>query len=113
MARTKATLGSGARLADYLSAGLLARVFPAERVNAALDAHGRNTQRLRSFPAVVGVYYTVALSLYPEASYEEVFAAIGVIVFLLQIDTLTQKNSNSDKHLQKRLWRTACAFGAD
>ncbi len=38
---------------------------------------------------------------------------IGVIVFLLQIDTLTQKNSNSDKHLQKRLWRTACAFGAD
>ncbi len=77
MARTKATLGSGARLADYLSASLLARVFPAERVNAALDAHGRNTQRLRSFPAVVGVYYTVALSLYPEASYEEVFAAIA------------------------------------
>jgi len=77
MARTKAMLGSGARLADYLSASLLARVFPAERVNAALDAHGRNTQRLRSFPAVVGVYYTVALSLYPEASYEEVFAAIA------------------------------------
>ena len=77
MARTKALLGSGARLADYLSASLLARVFPAERVNAALDAHGRNTQRLRSFPAVVGVYYTVALSLYPEASYEEVFAAIA------------------------------------
>jgi hypothetical protein len=77
MARTKAMLGSGARLADYLSASLLARVFPAERVNAALDAHGRNTQRLRSFPAVVGVYYTVALSLYPEASYEEVFAAVA------------------------------------
>jgi hypothetical protein len=77
MARTKATLGTGARLADYLSASLLARVIPAQTINEVLDAHGRNTQRLRSFPAVVGVYYTVALSLYPEAAYEEVFAAIA------------------------------------
>jgi hypothetical protein len=77
MARTKAMLGTGARLADYLSASLLARVLPAQVVNEVLDAHGRNTQRLRSFPAVVGVYYTVALSLYPEAAYEEVFAAIA------------------------------------
>jgi hypothetical protein len=30
MARTKAVLGTGARLADYLSASLLARVIPAE-----------------------------------------------------------------------------------
>jgi hypothetical protein len=77
MARSKATLGIGARLADYLSASLLARVIPAQTINEVLDAHGRNTQRLRSFPAVVGVYYTVALSLYPEAAYEEVFAAIA------------------------------------
>ena len=77
MARTKAMLGTGARLADYLSASLLARVIPAQVVNEVLDAHGRNTQRLRSFPAIVGVYYTVALSLYPEAAYEEVFAAIA------------------------------------
>jgi hypothetical protein len=77
MARTKATLGTGARLADYLSASLLARVISAPTINEVLDAHGRNTQRLRSFPAVVGVYYTVALSLYPEAAYEEVFAAIA------------------------------------
>lgn len=62
MARTKAVLGTGARLADYLSASLLARVIPAQVVNEVLDAHGRNTQRLRSFPAVVGVYYTVARS---------------------------------------------------
>ena len=37
----------------------------------------------------------------------------GVIVFFLQIDTLTQKNSSRDKHLQNRLSRTRCAFGAD
>lgn len=77
MARTKAMLGTGARLADYLSASLLARVVPAELVNEVLDAHGRNSQRLRSFPAVVGVYYCIALSLYPEAAYEEVFAAVA------------------------------------
>ena len=52
MARTKAVLGSGARLADYLSASLLARVVPAEMVHDVLNAHGRNSQRLHSFPAV-------------------------------------------------------------
>ena len=77
MARTKATLGSGARLADYLSASLLARVVPADVVHEVLDKHGCNSQRLRSFPAVAGVYYCMALSLYPEAAYEEVFAAVA------------------------------------
>ena len=76
MARTKALLGAGTRLSDHLSASLLARVFPAEVVNAVLDAHGCNSKRVRSFPAVAGVYYCMALSLYPEAAYEEVFAAI-------------------------------------
>jgi hypothetical protein len=77
MARTKAELGSGARLADYLSVSLLARVFPAEQVHLALDAHGCNSQRIRRFPAVAGAYYAMALSLYPEASYESVFSAVA------------------------------------
>jgi hypothetical protein len=77
MARTKAVLGSGARLADYLSASLLARVVPSAQVHAVLDEHGCNTQRVRGFPAVAGVYYCMALSLYPEAAYEEVFAVIA------------------------------------
>ncbi len=77
MARTKAVLGAGARLADYLAVGLLARVVPAEVVHEVLNAHGCNSQRLRSLPAVVGVYYSIALSLYPEAAYEEVFAAVS------------------------------------
>jgi hypothetical protein len=77
MARTKAVLGTGARLADYLSASLLARVVPTELVHDVLDAHGCNSKRLRSFPAVAGVYYCMALSLYPEAAYEEVFAVVA------------------------------------
>ena len=56
MARTKAVLGDGARLSDFLCASLFARVVPPEVVHAVLDEHGRNTQRVRSFPAVAGVY---------------------------------------------------------
>jgi len=77
MARTKAVLGSGARLSDFLSASLLARVVPPETVHAVLDEHGCNSRRVRSFPAVAGVYYCMALSLYPEAAYEEVFAVVA------------------------------------
>lgn len=75
MARTKATLGDGPRLADFLSTSLLACVFAPERVHEALNAHDRNSRRIRRFPAVAGVYYTMALSLYPHAAYEAVFSA--------------------------------------
>lgn len=77
MARTKAVLGAGARLSDYLSASLLARVYPTERVEQILDEQGVNSQRIRSLPAAVTAYYCMALSLYPEAAYEEVFAVIA------------------------------------
>src|SRR3982751_631124 len=77
MARTKAGLGAGARLADFLNASLMARVVPPEVVHEVLDAHGRNSRRIRAFPAVAGVYFVMALSLYPEASYEAVFSAIS------------------------------------
>lgn len=77
MARTKAGLGPGARLADYLSASLMARVVPPQVAHGVLDAHGRNSRRIRAFPAVAGVYYVMALSLYPEASYEAVFSAVS------------------------------------
>jgi len=77
MARTKAGLSTGARLADYLSASLMARVVPPQVVHEVLDAHGRNSQRIRAFPAVAGVYYVMALSLYPEAAYEAVFSAVS------------------------------------
>lgn len=53
MARTKAVLGTGARLSDYLSASLLARVYPAELIEQILDEHGVNSQRIRSLPAAV------------------------------------------------------------
>jgi hypothetical protein len=77
MARTKAVLGPGARLSDYLSASLLARVYPPELVHEVLNEHGVNSQRIRSFPAAATCYYCMALSLYPEAAYEDVFAVVA------------------------------------
>lgn len=77
MARTKAILGTGARLSDYLSASLLARVYPAEMIGAILDEHGCNSKRIRSLPAVPGTYFCMALSLYPEAAYEQVFSVVS------------------------------------
>lgn len=77
MARTKAVLGNGARLSDYLSASLLARVYPLELVHQILSEYGVNSKRVRDFPAVCVAYYCMALSLYPEAAYEDVFAVVA------------------------------------
>jgi hypothetical protein len=77
MARTKAGLGTGARLSDYLSASLLARVYPAALIGELLDHYGCNSQRVRCMPAVAGTYFCMALSLYPEAAYEQVFAVVS------------------------------------
>ena len=77
MARTKADLGPGARLTDFVSATLLARVYPPALVHQVLDELGVNSQRVRSFAAVPVAYYCMALSLYPEAAYASVFAVVA------------------------------------
>ena len=77
MARTKANLGGGTRLADYLSASLLARVYPAEQIDVVLREHSAQSQRERSLPMRTMCYYCVALSLYPECAYVAVFEALA------------------------------------
>ena len=77
MARTRAALGNGARLTDFLSTSLLARVYPSSLIGDLLDAHKCNSQRQRRFPATAVVYYCMALSLYPEAAYGDVFDAVA------------------------------------
>ncbi len=41
-----------------------------------LDIYQCNSERVRAFPASAVVYYTMALSLYSEAAYEDVLAAL-------------------------------------
>lgn len=76
MARTKATLDAGARLADYLTLGYLAMNCPLEQVRAALADHGKQSQRRRGLPHEVLVYYVMCLALYRDAAYEEVLRIV-------------------------------------
>jgi Insertion element 4 transposase N-terminal/Transposase DDE domain len=77
MARTKATLGIGARLADHLSASLLARVYPASMIEQILRDVGVESKRQRSLPMLTTSYYCIGLALYPECAYQAVFEALA------------------------------------
>ncbi|WP_409525141.1 IS4 family transposase [Nitrincola sp. MINF-07-Sa-05] len=76
MARTKAELSTGARLADYLTVGFLAMNCPVERVREALSAHGVHSQRRRGLPHEVLVYFVMAMVLYGNVAYEEVLRLV-------------------------------------
>lgn len=72
MARTRAKLGAGARLADYLTVGYLALNCPLERVRAVLSTCNAHSRRKRSLPHEALVYYVMCMCLYRKAAYEEV-----------------------------------------
>jgi hypothetical protein len=55
---------------------VVAKTFPAERVNAVLEATGKQSQRRRDLPAPVVVYYAIALALYRQVSYREVLRCL-------------------------------------
>jgi len=76
MARTVAALPVGSRITDYVSLGVIAKFFPREKVDAALDQTGRASVRERDLPAHVVVYYVIALALYMRSSYREVLRCL-------------------------------------
>ena len=76
MARTVATLPTGSRITDYISLGVVAKCFPAEKVRDVLKQSGRASIRQRDLPAHVVVYYVIALALYMHSSYREVLRCL-------------------------------------
>ena len=56
MARTAADLPAGSRITDYISLGVIAKYFPAEKVLSILKATNRTSVRQRDLPAHVVVY---------------------------------------------------------
>lgn len=76
MARTVAELPAGTRITDYISVGVLARAFSADKVRSALEATQRDSVRQRDLPAHVVVYYVIALALYMESFYREVLRCL-------------------------------------
>jgi hypothetical protein len=76
MSRTIASLPAGNRITDYVSLGVVAKAFPAEKIRAALAATGKQSVRQRDLPAHVVVYYVIALALYMQSSYREVLRCL-------------------------------------
>jgi hypothetical protein len=65
---------SDRRLSDVVSVGLVAKVFPAEVVDAAVADCGRVEQRRRALPARSVAYFAMGMALHSDGSYEDVLA---------------------------------------
>jgi len=76
MARTVAELPAGSRITDYISLGVIAKFFPAEKIHEVLEQTNRASVRERDLPAHVMVYYVIALALYMRSSYREVLRCL-------------------------------------
>ena len=76
MARTVAALPAGSRITDYISLGVIARFFPADKVRDVLKETDRASVRERDLPAHLVVYYVIALALYMRSSYREVLRCL-------------------------------------
>jgi hypothetical protein len=76
MAGTVAALPAGSRITDYISLGVIARFFPADKVRDVLKETDRASVRERDLPAHVVVYYVIALALYMRSSYREVLRCL-------------------------------------
>jgi hypothetical protein len=76
MARTVAALPVGSRITDYISLGVIAKFFPAERIHKILKQTKRESVRERDLPAHVVVYYVIALALYMRSSSREVLRCL-------------------------------------
>jgi hypothetical protein len=64
---------AGDRLADRVGIGVLARVFPPELVDRVVEQAGVREQRTRTLPARVVVYYLLAMVLFFQSGYGEVW----------------------------------------
>ena len=69
MARTLPALPAGSRITDYISLGVIAKFFSAEKIHEVLEQNHRATVGERDLPAHVVVYYVIALALYMRSSY--------------------------------------------
>ncbi|MEY9997358.1 ribosomal protein L30/L7E [Streptomyces sp. V4I8] len=80
--------------------GELTQIVDFELADAVLEETGRTQQRLRDLPSRVGVYYLLALALFPDHGYQGVWrqltAALGGL-------PLPQVSTTALRHLRRRL----------
>lgn len=68
---------SDRRLADVVSVGLLAKVFPPGVVDEVIAECGRTEQRRRALPARSVAYFSMGMALHCDGSYQDVLALIS------------------------------------
>jgi hypothetical protein len=76
MARSAMTMGTGGKIAEHLSIGVLAQIYPWERVSAVLQQTNRASERVRDLPAEVVTYYVMGLGLFMAVSTREVLRVL-------------------------------------
>src|ERR1700722_9777527 len=77
MSKQPASLPSGVRPTDILTATQFAAVFPIQTVKQVLEECGRSTVRVRSLPNEYVVYFVMMLALFRNCSHREVFRIIA------------------------------------
>src|SRR5260370_10399421 len=73
VARPGQQVVAGDRLADRIGVGVLTSVFTPELVDRVVDQAGVRQQRTRTLPARVVVYYVLAMVLFFQSGYSEVW----------------------------------------
>jgi hypothetical protein len=80
--------------------GELTQVIPFELVEAVLDETGRVQQRPRDLPSRVGVYYLLALALFPDHSYQGVWRQLTAALSDLPLPSVS---STALRHPRRRI----------
>jgi hypothetical protein len=73
VARPGQQVVAGDRLADRIGVGVLTKVFPPELVDRVVEQSGVRERRKRALPARVVVYYLLAMVLFFQSGYAEVW----------------------------------------
>ncbi|MDR2460788.1 MAG: transposase domain-containing protein [Deltaproteobacteria bacterium] len=77
MARNKKSLSKLADLTHLITVGFLTRVCPRSLVAKTLMALGKQSQRIRLFPAQAVVYFVILMSLWREPPQEEILRVVS------------------------------------
>lgn len=80
--------------------GELTQYIPFELVDAVLEETGRVEQRLRALPSRIGVYYLLALALFPDYSYQGVWSQLTASLRQLG---LSEVSKTALRHLRRRV----------
>ena len=72
MSRVKNVLSKSINFTHIISIGFFAKAVPKEKIDAVLERLGKQSKRVRLFPASAVVYFLMAMSIFREVSTDEV-----------------------------------------